>query len=589
MYSGTETMFQSLADNSPDIIAILDKNLTYVYINPAITRYTGLPPSDIIGKDIYFSYRSEENVRIMLNHIKRAIETKDVAELELLVNTLTGPRSFNIKINAVFENEDEVKNIFIISRDINELKLHQSELQKKQKYIATSAEALLQPFIILYPVYEGNEITDFSYQFANEAAVISNGIPREIMINNTVLNLFPLHKENGVFDNLKKVYLTSEPWRDTVYYYGPAGSRKLQGVFVISAARIEEGVVSTWNDITHLKIIEEKLDKSERKFNLAFNNSPAAMSLSRMDGEIVDVNSAFEKTFGFSRTELIGKKSTQVGLFSDPRDRDILIRIMQRDGEVKNQEFELCGRNKKTIKALVSVVQFDIDEEPHLLSVVVDISDLRRLEMSLQDSLKEKVILLQEVHHRVRNNMQIILSMLNLQRNSITDHLLNDQLLAAQSRIRSMALVYDKLFPSDSYSSINLRNYLSTLVSDSADSLFSPEVHLEYELPEDFSIDIESAIKIGLIVNELFTNSFKHAFTELSQGKIDIKITLKESKYLLLHYSDNGTGLPDSVRLQKPGSLGLRLINILVEDLNGSIEYSRAEDCSLFEILLKIN
>jgi PAS domain S-box-containing protein len=587
MNSETESLFKSLTDNSPDIIAILNKDLTYNYINPAITKYTGLHPDEIIGRDIYFSYQSEENVRMMLSQIKNAVERKEVTELELRVNTIEGPRCFNIKISVVFYETDDVKNIFIMSRDITDLKLNSIELENKQKYIVTSAEALLQPFVILIPVYEGEDLTDFNYDYVNEAATVSNGMTREVMLRETVLNLFPLHRENGVFESLKKVFLTSEPWRDTVYYYYPAGSSKLQRIFEISAARVDNRLVATWNDITALKITEERLKRSEKKFNLAFSNSPAAMVLSRISGEIVDFNKAFEEMFGYSGEELSGKRSIDIGFFIDPRDREILIRILKRDGIIKNQEFQLKNRAQEILKTEISVVQLEIDEEIYLLSVIMDVTDQRRLEKSLQDSLKEKVILLQEVHHRVRNNMQIILSMLNLQRNSVTDYLLNDQLLSAQNRIRSMALVYDKLFPSDSYSSINLQQYLSTLVSESSESLFSPEVQLESLLPGDFTIDIESAIKIGLIVNELFSNSIKHAFTEISQGRITIRIEQKENHYLLLQYSDNGAGLPDILTIHKPGSLGLRLINILVDDLNGTIEYSRMSDCTRFDIKIK--
>jgi PAS domain S-box-containing protein len=588
IHPAKDGLFKSLTDNSPDITAILDNHLTYIYINGAITKYTGLYPEDVIGKDIYFSYRSEENSRLMLKQINNAIATKEVTELELQINTLLGLRFFNIRISAVFNEKNNLKNVFLFSRDISDLRLNQIELENKEKYIVTSTEALLQPFVILNPIYEDEIITDFSYSYTNEAAVISNGISRDRMLSDSLLNLFPLHNENGVFESFRKVFLTGEPWRETIYYYGPAGSNKMQGVFEISAAKVEKALVVTWNDITNLKLTEDKLLKSEKKFNQAFNNSPAAMVISKTNGEFIDVNKAYEIMFGFTRDELIGKRSVDTGVFIDPRDRDILMKIMKRDGIVKNQEFELRHKSQGIIKALVSVVQFEIDEELFFLSVILDITDQRRLEMSLKDSLKEKTILLQEVHHRVRNNMQIILSMLNLQRNSNSDTLLNDQLLAAQNRIRSMALVYDKLFPSDSYSTINLKTYLSSLLTDTSDTLFSPEVKLNFHLKDDFSMDIESAIKIGLIINELYSNSFKHAFPEISQGKINIDIKQIEKDSLHINYSDNGIGITDVINASKPGSLGLRLINILVDDLNGTISYKRVKDYTRFEILIKI-
>jgi len=198
-------------------------------------------------------------------------------------------------------------------------------------------------------------------------------------------------------------------------------------------------------------------------------------------------------------------------------------------------------------------------------------------EEQINASLKEKEVLLREIHHRVKNNLQIISSLLNLQSRYIKDEQARQIFRESQNRVRSMALIHEKLYQSKNLAEINFVEYVEDLVG----YLFrmyetdSHEVRLEIDV-DDISLDVDTALPCGLIINELITNSLKHAFPDGNpDGKIHIDFRGDDYGKLRLIVSDNGVGFPENLDFRKTESLGLRLVNTLVRQLNGNIELDR--------------
>ncbi|MBI5680499.1 MAG: PAS domain-containing protein [Methanobacterium sp.] len=206
---------------------------------------------------------------------------------------------------------------------------------------------------------------------------------------------------------------------------------------------------------------------------------------------------------------------------------------------------------------------------------ITDITDKQRAEEELKLSLEEKNILLQEIHHRVKNNMQIISSLLSLQSSYVDDEMTLNNLKESQERIKAMALVHEKLYQSDNIVKINFADYINSLVNELFNSYRANKglIRLNIDV-NDIFLDIDTAIPCGLIINELISNIFKHAFIEGKKGDVYIKFFKIKDKYTLI-ISDNGIGLPSDVDFNNTKTLGLQLVNALVNQLKGAVKISR--------------
>lgn len=191
----------------------------------------------------------------------------------------------------------------------------------------------------------------------------------------------------------------------------------------------------------------------------------------------------------------------------------------------------------------------------------------------LKRALSDKEVLLKEIHHRVKNNLQVISSLLKLQSESIGDEDIIEKFKESMNRVRSMALIHDKIYRSDSLNQVDFNEYLTNLIHALFHSynVSSNTISLSIS-SDDVYLDLDAAISCGLIVNELVSNSLKHGFPEGKSGEISVKVSESDGKYMLV-IRDTGIGLPDSVNINHPESLGLQLVYMLVEQLEGSVSF----------------
>lgn len=196
-------------------------------------------------------------------------------------------------------------------------------------------------------------------------------------------------------------------------------------------------------------------------------------------------------------------------------------------------------------------------------------------ELQLKKSLREKDVLLKEIHHRVKNNLQIISSLIYLQSRHVKDSQTLQMFQDSQNRVRSMAFIHEKLYNSKDLARIDFADYIRSLVSHLFNSyhLVSSKIKLKIEV-KDVVLNIDTAIYCGLIINELVSNSLKYAFTPDQPGMLTILLEQHGLQDYVLQVADNGAGLPPSMNLKNIDSLGLQLVTNLTEQLNGKLEYS---------------
>lgn len=334
------------------------------------------------------------------------------------------------------------------------------------------------------------------------------------------------------------------------------------------------GAVIIFRDLTNERKAMRDLSESEGRFKSLFANSINAVVLMEIvpnstggpeDCVFIEANAALEKHIGIRPQELAGKRMRQL---LPPVEH---ARIMKMVGKLmaagESSGFEYFF---KPLKRHFDVSGYRIGPN-RLACVFQDVTERKEAEEALRASLREKDFLLREIHHRVKNNMQVVSSLLQLQSDQIQDPVVKRHFSEARDRIRSMALVHEKLYKKENIAAIEFSSYAKDLVAQLFRSYGVTEnrIRLRLDCNEVF-LGPDDAIPLGLILNELVSNALKHAFPGGRSGAIAINFETRKST-LLIEVSDDGIGLPAGFNLSSGQTLGFQIINALARQLNGGI------------------
>jgi PAS domain S-box-containing protein len=298
-------------------------------------------------------------------------------------------------------------------------------------------------------------------------------------------------------------------------------------------------------------------------------------------GLIEMVNAQTERVFGYSRTDLLGQPMEMLvperfrdhhprlrtSFYDDPRTRPM--------GAAR----DLYGLRKDGSEFPVEIGLNPIEtgDGTMVLSAIVDISTRKREEGRVLASLKEKDILLGEIHHRVKNNLQIVDSLLGLQSGIINDTGTQEILRESQNRIKSMALIHQILYQSNDFARMDFNNFLDTLVPTLASSYGADPDRIVLSINAiEVRLPLSVAIPCGLLVNELISNALKHAFPANRHGEIRIDLSIASGGQVLLSVEDDGVGIPDDLDLDNTATLGLQLVTLLTDQLGGEMVIRRS-------------
>jgi PAS domain S-box-containing protein len=340
-------------------------------------------------------------------------------------------------------------------------------------------------------------------------------------------------------------------------------------------AELEQANIDLRREMTEHERTEEALRESEERYRLIFENISDAIWSIDPDLRVTSVSPSIERVSGYKPSEIEGKKLYEIEAVP-PELWETAANDIQRvlNGErIDSSTYEFLTKDGRTIVADVSGAPLIREGKVvAILSVARDITERQQAEEKIRASLKEKEVLLQEIHHRVKNNLQIISSLLNLQSGYSKDRETMEMFTDSQNRIRSMALVHEQLYQSKDLSRIDFTEYLKHLVHQLFRSYGADTRLIEFNLTaEQAFFDLERAIPCGLIINELVSNSLKHAFPGNREGKLNIDLHKDDGGHTLT-VSDNGVGMPDKVDFRNTKTLGLQVVNTLVDQLDGTIE-----------------
>jgi len=295
-----------------------------------------------------------------------------------------------------------------------------------------------------------------------------------------------------------------------------------------------------------------------------------------MNRRIVEFNKAAERTFGYRREDIVG---TMVDiLYADPNE-GLEVHKTAVDNSQCTREILNRRKNGEVFPSFLSAsTLLDTHGDVQgVMGVSRDITARKQAQEKLTASLKEKEVLLKEIHHRVKNNLQVISSLLNLQSQHITDKDSLEMFQESQNRIRAMALIHEKLYTSEDFSHIDIAAYIQDLTT-SLFSTYTVSNAIKVTIAiNDIFLTITTAIPCGLIINEMVTNALKHAFPHQQKGTITVSMTPSDTDSLILTVSDTGIGFPEGIDFRNTTTLGMQLVTSLVEQLEGTITLDRSE------------
>ena len=328
-------------------------------------------------------------------------------------------------------------------------------------------------------------------------------------------------------------------------------------------------------DITKSKEVEQSLQDNIVRYRALFDNVSDAIFVYNLEGKVTTANTSACKLTGYTIEEMLGKKPD---FFTVPEEYDD---AYQRYEQIVVQGdhpplYERTLNTKQGDRLICEIRARRVDDEQgnplFFQGMVRDVTKRKQTEAQIQASLQEKEILLKEIHHRVKNNLQVISSLLDLQSAYIEDEVVLEMFQESRSRVRSMALVHEQLYRSADLARIGLADYIHDLTGYLTRSYgrMAGNVLLDVDV-DKILLSVETAVPLGLIINELVSNAYKHAFADGRSGQITIRLQMLSNHQIRLIVQDNGVGLPANIDFQNSPTLGLTIIMTLVDQLQGAI------------------
>ena len=330
-------------------------------------------------------------------------------------------------------------------------------------------------------------------------------------------------------------------------------------------------------DISEMKMAEAALRASEERYRTFTEEAQIGVYIYD-NGRLLFANPAMERITGYTKAELLAGDTKRMEVPDEQKTEEIREEIrQQKDENIHHYNMHLMRKD-----GTIAILEFRthpivFEERTVTFGTCIDITETKRNEEKLREVIAEKEVLLREIHHRVTNNLQIISSLLYLGSEDLTE---SDAIAAfreSQNRIKIMAHIHEMLYQSQDTGSIYLPVYLADIVSSIFSSYSTNLGDLDYELDiDDVDLGIDTAIPLGLCVNELVANSIEHAFPD-GKGRVSISVKKVGDGRLSLRIADSGIGIPEGTDIGKTKSLGLQLVRMMVEQLQGELELRRKD------------
>ena len=424
-------------------------------------------------------------------------------------------------------------------------------------------------------IYRLGEESSLILSQANPAADRELGMPNASLLGRTIEELFPWMAQTEAPQRLREVAEEGHIWRAELDRAPGGPDSRIFGLVAFRVSSREIAVL--FSDVTARRGEERRSKRNEAFLEGLLETIPLPVFAKDRGGRYLRVNRAFGSFLGVSPDTLQGKDVFDVypeDLARTYRERD---EDLLRQGGVQVYETKLSGADGAMYDIIAHKATFAgaDGEVAGLIGVIEDITERKRADEEIRRLLAEKELVLREVHHRIKNNMKTVESLLELQAEAAENVPVREALSVASGRVRSMMLLYDKLYRAPQTDSLSLATYLPDLVRKVvANFPRSEAVRVAAEI-EDIAVDAKRLSVLGMIVNELVSNSMKYAFRSREQGMLAVSATLAPSGHVRLSVGDDGPGMPDSTDFDNSTGFGLSLVALLAKQLRGGVRIER--------------
>lgn len=466
----------------------------------------------------------------------------------------------------LFEAHQETKNEYTAMEALKELSEHTGTLLNR---ITDSVVSLDK---------------NWKYTYLNEPALSNFKKTREEIIGKSIWEIFPDIIGTELEKKLK-ISMQKQVSHEFENYYEPYNMSVR-----IRCYPSKDGVTLLYQDITKSKEDEKKAKEATNLLYSVVENIPNMIFIKRADNlRFVLFNRAGENLLGYQKEELLGKNDydffpkEQADFFTD-KDKDVL--ATREILDIK-EEFINTPKGTRILHTKKLPLLDDQGKPEYLLGISEDITERKASEEKVKTLLEEKELLLKEVHHRIKNNMLTIISLLFLQKESLSDSAAITALDDASSRIQSMLVLYDKLYRSTDFKELSIPTYLPSLIDEIISNFPNHKIIKIEKNIDDFILPSSILFPIGIMVNEILTNAMKYAFVDRTSGLLSITATKKED-VILFSIQDNGVGMPESIHFANSSGFGLQLVQMLAKQIRGKVDIERNQGTK-FTLEFKFN
>jgi len=553
------------ADAGFEGIAVV-RNGVLLEANPQLSEMFGYRPAELTGMPLsrLIAPRSRPSVTACLS-------TGDEAGIELHALKRDGS-TFPVEIRTRRHGRGRQGTTLLVVRDITVRKGTEELLRESEESYRELAEGITDVFFAVD--------RDLTVTYWNKASEYLTGISARDAISGHLFQLLPALNTDVAIQAFGSVLESLEP-KSFVAEMTLSDRPIIAEIRVYSTRR---GLSIFLDDITRQERAASALRESEERFRNIYEESPIGIQLYGADGNPLHANRALRDIVGVASVE----EMKDLSLLTDPNLTEDAASRLHSGTTVRFDtllDFDRLRQSLPTSRSGVAHIDVQITplgarDGPSPAGYLVQVQETterKRAEAQIKSSLEEKEALLKEIHHRVKNNLQIVSSLLSLQSEYITNEKALEALKESQNRVRSMAMIHRQLYSSGDLARIDFEHY----VRDLADQIFrtyslqSGSISLELQI-DPIPLTIDKAIPCGIIVNELLSNCLKHAFTGRATGKITIALHRTQERLLELKVGDDGVGIPQELNVSEAPSLGLRLVRTLADQLKGTLRIDQA-------------
>ena len=572
----SHNILSAIFESMPDPVFIKDLEGRFIRVNTAAVFFLGkTTPEEVLGRTA-IELLPPELAAPVTEQDETILRTGLAVTVQQTVLTATGPRPA-ISTKAPYRDaRGAVVGIIGVDHDLSALRQEETRRHEHEAHFRMLFNAVADPVWVIDA--DTGRFTD-----VNDAACRLFGHSREEFGKLSVTDIEVLENPDESRQRLHRILETGGDRFET--RLRTRTGNVLDTAIHIRTVAIDDRphLLAIVRDITRERQAHEELRESEARFRTVFEEAGDGMLIvDPATLEILVFNETASTQRGFSREEFARLNVMDLQVMRTREEVDELFRSIL-DGEVRRYHTQHRCRDGSILEGAVISTPMTLKGRRQILAIIRDVTEENAMVQALTDSNHEKEILLREIHHRVKNNLQIVSSLLRLQAHQTGDPVFEELLAESHNRINSMALVHEELYESEALADIDFREYLRKL-SERLLRVYARGGHVALDIrAEKAHFPIDTAIPLGLILNELLSNAFKHGLPAGRTGTVTIGLVPSGDDWELT-VGDDGAGLPEGFVPGETGTLGMQLLFSLADQLGGSFEILTPETGAAFRL-----